>query len=190
MDNQQELGLLMERLRNGSQEAARELCERYGSHILRVVRRKLDRKLRAKFDSADFTQAVWASFFLDQTHQYAFQRPEELIAFLANLAHDKLVDTHRQRYRTRKYNVNREHSLEGSAATEAVRVTDRQPTPSKLVAAQDRWDRLLEGQSAQNRRILEMLRQGHTHQEIAEALGISGKTVQRLIRKLDLGSAS
>src|SRR5262245_32263571 len=47
VDSQQELRGLMERIRAGSQEAARELCDRYGSHILRVVRRKLDKKLRS-----------------------------------------------------------------------------------------------------------------------------------------------
>jgi RNA polymerase sigma factor (sigma-70 family) len=179
----------MERLRKGSPEAARVLCERYGPHILRVVRRKLDKKLRAKFDSADFEQAVWASFFIDPTHQYSFKQPEELIAFLAELAHNKLVDALRQRYRTAKYNVNRERSLEGSAACQAARVADRQPTPSELAAARERWDRLVEGQPPRYRRILELLRQGNTHAEIAREVGVSEKTVQRLLRKLDPGSA-
>src|SRR5262245_50351321 len=115
MDARQELRDLMERLRQGSSEAAQELFETYGPHVLRVVRRKLDKKLRAKFDSTDFEQAVWASFFIYPTHGYHFEQPEELIAFLANLAHNKLVDALRQRYRTEKYNVNRERSLEGSA---------------------------------------------------------------------------
>src|SRR6516162_6964513 len=106
--SQEELQNLMQRLRDGSQAAAQELYERYGHHILRVVRRKLDKKLRAKFDSVDFVQSVWTSFFVNPSHQFAFERPEELIAFLAKLAHDKLVDVLRQRYGTIKYNVNRE----------------------------------------------------------------------------------
>src|SRR5262249_14283511 len=70
VDSQQELRGLMERIRAGSQEAARELCDRYGSHILRVVRRKLDKKLRSKFDSVDFLQSVWTSFFVNPSHHY------------------------------------------------------------------------------------------------------------------------
>jgi RNA polymerase sigma-70 factor (ECF subfamily) len=179
----------MEQLRRGSRQAAEVLCERYGPHILRVVRRKLDKKLRCKFDSQDFEQAVWASFFIDPSHEYRFERPEELIAFLADLAHNKLVDTLRQRYRTAKYNVNRERSLEGSAAQQARKVVARQPSPSELAVADERWDQLLAGQSPQNRRILELLRLGKTHREVAAEVGVSEKTIQRLIRKLDPGLA-
>jgi RNA polymerase sigma factor (sigma-70 family) len=180
----------MGRVREGSQGAAQELYERYWPHVIRVVRRKLDKKLRAKFDSADFAQAVWASFFVNPTHQYAFARPEELIAFLAQLAQNKLVDAQRQRYRTQKYNVNRERALEGSALLEALGVADRQPGPSQLAAAQEQWERLLDGQPPHYQRILHLLRQGSTHQEIARELGLSEKTVYRVIRKLDPGLLS
>jgi RNA polymerase sigma-70 factor (ECF subfamily) len=187
-DYQQELAVLMQRLRNGSQEAAQELWERYGAHVLRVVRRKLDRKLRAKYDSADLAQAVWASFFVKPTHGYQFERPEELLAFLARLAEEKLVDLFRQRYRTRKYNVNRERPLAG-AGDPALCVQDRLPSPSEVAVARQEWERLLEGQPARDRRILTLLSQGYTHEEIARELGICAKTVHRLIRKLDPRSA-
>jgi RNA polymerase sigma factor (sigma-70 family) len=188
LDAKQELALLMQRLREGSQDAARELWERYGEHVLRVLRRKLDRKLRAKFDSADIAQAVWISFFIEPCHDYRFERPEDLLAFLADLAQHKLVDLKRQRYRTKKHNVNREHSLEGSAAAEASAKPDRRASPMHTAIAQERWEQLLERQPPHYRHILEMLHQGYTHEEIARELGISAKTVQRLLRKLDLGS--
>lgn len=178
----------MQRVRAGSEEAVRELCDRYGPHVQRIVRRRLDKKLRVKFDSADLTQAVWASFFIHPNHDFTFERPEELIAFLADLAHNKLVDILRQRYRTRKYNVNREHSLNGTAAERSLELADRAPSPSKLLMAKDRWEKLLEGQPEHHRRILELLRQGYTHAEAAQLVGVNEKTVRRLIRKLDPGS--
>src|SRR5262249_44175004 len=58
----QEFAALMQRLAGGSQEAARELYDRYGPHIRRVVRRRLIPALRPKFDSIDFEQDVWKSF--------------------------------------------------------------------------------------------------------------------------------
>jgi DNA-binding NarL/FixJ family response regulator len=54
--------------------------------------------------------------------------------------------------------------------------------------AEERWDRLLDGQPPQDRRILELLRQGHTHAEIAQQVGVSEKRVQRLLRKLSAES--
>ncbi len=190
MDSPQELQELLRRIQEGSQEAMQELYDRYSHHVLRVVRRRLDQKLRAKFDSADFAQAVWLSFFVQPRHQFQFQRPEELIAFLANLAQNKLVDALRQRYGTRKYNINREHSLEGSAALQSLEVADRQPSPSQMLMAEDRWEQLLAQQTPRDRRILELLRQGFTHEETARQVGVNEKTVRRLIRKLDLGSTS
>ena len=53
---------LMEQLRLGDQDAAWTIIEIYGPHIKRVVRRDMHDKLRSKYDSADFVQAVWASF--------------------------------------------------------------------------------------------------------------------------------
>jgi DNA-binding NarL/FixJ family response regulator len=43
---------------------------------------------------------------------------------------------------------------------------------------------MLEHQPPSYRRILVLLRLGHTHGEIAEQLGIHEKTVQRLIRRI------
>jgi RNA polymerase sigma factor (sigma-70 family) len=184
MDSQQELGILLQRIRDGSQEAAQELCRRYEAHVLRVLRRKLSTKLRAKLDSMDLAQDVWASFFVDARHQFDFERPEDLIAFLAKLAQNKLVDTLRQRCRTQKYNINREHPLEGSAAGEAGNVADRRPTPSQVAIAQEKWEQLLHGQPPRSQRILLLLREGHTHQEVARQVGVNEKTVRRLLRKL------
>ena len=50
---------------SGSEEAAWNFIETYGPHIQRVVRRRLHQSLRSKFDSVDFVQMVWASFFAD-----------------------------------------------------------------------------------------------------------------------------
>ena len=77
---------LMRRLGEGSQEAAWELVDRYGEDIRRTVRRVLCIKLRPKFDSLDFVQLVWNSFFRARANFDRFHRPEELAAYLAAMA--------------------------------------------------------------------------------------------------------
>ncbi len=54
---------LMRRVGEGSEDAAWELVTRYGEDIRRAVRRVLNVKLRPKFNSLDFVQLVWKSFF-------------------------------------------------------------------------------------------------------------------------------
>jgi RNA polymerase sigma-70 factor (ECF subfamily) len=174
---------LMERVRAGSQEAAQELLERYSDPIRRVVRRHLHRRLRRQFDSLDFVQSVWASFFQLPAERYSFPTPKALVAFLSQVAYNKVVEAFRQRFQTAKHDLTRERSLH-NGNLESPSVQLREPTPSQLAIAEECWERLLAGQPPRYRRILEMLRQGHSHREIGEKLGLHPKVVQRLLRKL------
>jgi RNA polymerase sigma factor (sigma-70 family) len=180
-EDPQSFRLLMQRVREGSPDAARELLDLYGEHIRRVVRRNLSKKLRPKFDSSDFLQSVWATFFADQPA--AIDTPEALLAFLNRVARNKVVEAFRQRCQTAKYNVNRERSLEGSAAYQALRVPTRQPTPSQAAATKEEWDQLLERLPAHHQVILDLSRQGITQQEIAQKLNLHERSIRRVLRK-------
>lgn len=177
-----EFGALMERVLAGSQTAARELVEGYGHYILYVIRRRLHDQLRSKFDSRDFEQEVWASFFANLPKKQAFQSPEELIGFLTSLARNKVVESVRQRLRAQKYNVIRETPL--GDAPDAADLPARQPTPSEVAMGREEWDRLLQNQPAAYRCILALLRVGKTLQETARELDVSERTVRRVIDKV------
>jgi RNA polymerase sigma factor (sigma-70 family) len=187
-DNPEKFRDLMERVRQGSQEASQELYHLYGHHILTVVRRKLHAQLRPKIDSLDFVQDVWASFFADQLRHRTFATPEELIAYLASVARHKVVDAFRTRMKRQKFNVNREKSLDGSAAFQVDRLIGADPRPSQVAVAKEAFDKLTTAQPDRYRRILDLLREHHTHEEIAEKLGLNEKTVRRLVEKLNAGA--
>jgi RNA polymerase sigma-70 factor (ECF subfamily) len=188
-DSPSEFARLMQRFHDGSEEAARELLDDYGPHIRRVVRRKLNQKLRSKFDSTDFVQDVWASFLADRSHRPVFDNPQALAVFLGNIAYNKVVQAFRQRVLATKYNVDLEQSLETTEGGTGELIA-RQPTPSQAAAANEAWDNLLKRQVPRNRKILELLRQGNTHQEIALELGLNEKTVRRLVRRISQESPS
>jgi RNA polymerase sigma factor (sigma-70 family) len=179
---------LMARVRSGCPRATQEVFDLYSEHIRRVIRRRLNHRLRPQYDSVDFNQSVWASFFQIPPEQYTFATPDDLIAFLSRLALNKVVDETRKRLQTRKHNVSREQSLDDPAPPGAEEFPadppGRLPTPSQLAIAEEHWVQMLEGQGPRERRVLEMLRQGHTHQEIAEQLGTHPKVIQRLLKKL------
>jgi RNA polymerase sigma-70 factor (ECF subfamily) len=161
------------------------LLDRYGDHILRVVRRKLHRELRSKFDSVDFVQAVWASFFADVPQRGSFDRPQALIAFLVTLAQNKVIEVVRQRMKTQKYNINREKPLEAASPDAGGAVASRDPTPSQVAIANDEWRRLLAELPDRYQRMLVLLREGHTQKDIARELGVNEKTVRRVLEKLN-----
>jgi RNA polymerase sigma-70 factor (ECF subfamily) len=175
--------LLLERVQSGSQAATCELIDRYGPHIVRAVRRKLNKAIRSKFDSVDFVQAVWASFFSAPKPITDFRKPGELVGYLAALAQHKVIDETRRRMETQKYNVNRERSLTDSHSPVA-QVPVMQPSPSQVAVADELWNRMLQGRPERHRRILELRREGNTHQQIADKLDVNEKTVRRVIRSV------
>lgn len=180
---------LMQQVEEGSDDAARELLDRYGSHIIRAIRAKLHREMRAKFDSEDFYQTVWKSFFSHDVPE--FRDEGELIAFLRKVAVNKVAERFRQLFQTQKYNVTRERQTDFSDEEAGPPVKSRDPTPSQIVSAEEQLDRMAGGQPVY-RRILELKAGGATLHEIAEDTGLNEKTVRRVIKRIgdrfDLGT--
>jgi RNA polymerase sigma factor (sigma-70 family) len=174
---------LIESVRTGSQEAAWRLIDLYGSHIQRVVRRTLDRRLRSQFDSLDFVQLVWASFFSEPTEIQSFETSDELVRYLAVVARNKVIDEARRRLGTKKYNVSRERSLDDSALRhDGLAATG--PTASEVAIARETWDRLITSQTPQHREVVRLRFMGSTYNEIAEQVGIHERTARKVIERL------
>ena len=184
-DPQKQFEELMQRVRDGSEEAARELLDTYGGHIYQAVRRRLNKRLRPKFDSQDFVQAVWLSFFTNRSIITRFTRPESLVAFLARVASNKVVDECRRRFTNQKTNVNREHSMDSAFGPLQFAVAKQEPTPSETMMAAEKWNGMLKGQSNDCRKILEMRAAGNSNREIADKLNLNERTVARIIGRLN-----
>jgi RNA polymerase sigma-70 factor (ECF subfamily) len=186
-DTQDEFRRLLQQAAGRSPEAIQQLVECYTPHILRAVRRRLHRAIRSKFDSIDFTQAVWASFFTGIDQGIQFQRPEELVGYLATMARHKVIEELRRHLETDKYDVHRERSLDDPTSSEVEHVADPGPSPSEVMACHEMWQGLTEGAPAHYRRVLELRRAGHTYEQIAEQVGIHKKTVCRIIHTFAKG---
>jgi RNA polymerase sigma factor (sigma-70 family) len=174
---------MMDRVRAGCPEAIAQLFQRYGHHVRLVVRRRLGHELRRLYDSTDFLQSVWGSFFASPGEDYRFATPEALLLYLVRMAQGKIVDAYRRRVEAQKGGAGRVQSLED--LEEDARPHGPQATPSQLAIAKEHWERLRAGLSDRESQILEMLHQGHSHVEISRRLGVSPKMVQRLLTKLD-----
>jgi RNA polymerase sigma factor (sigma-70 family) len=177
---------LMQRIRAGCPDAAREMFERYNTEIQIVVRHRLSHRLRAQFDSLDFAQDAWASFFHIPPERYTFKTPRELVAFLSGIARNKVADVCRKRVPATGHNRNetREPRLPEVSA-DGAEPAAQQPTPSQVAIAGEQWDRLLQDQPPEIRRALELLREGRSHQEVADCLGVHPKMIQRVLQRLN-----
>jgi RNA polymerase sigma factor (sigma-70 family) len=175
---------LIRQVREGSEDAAWALVERYGDRVQRAVRRSLNQRLRSKFDSLDFVQLVWSSLFRTRSRLDRFERPEELAAFLITMARNKVGMEVRRRLCTDKYNVNREVSLDGNLFDVPGPLSSHEPPPIEVAIARERWENLMGGQPERCRRIVGLRLQGNTCQQIADELGMAECTVRRFLKKL------
>jgi RNA polymerase sigma factor (sigma-70 family) len=176
-----EFNRLLRQARTGDNPAAQELVERFTPFMQRVIRRRLDRRMRTAFDSADFSQAAWASFFALPSDQHDFQKPEELVRFLEEVARNKVIEQIRRRLGTRNRRVRQEIPFENVDQFRAP-----SSTASQEAIAQERWRQALEKQP-RHQEIMNSFRVGFSQKEIADQLGISERTVRRAIRRLQLG---
>jgi RNA polymerase sigma factor (sigma-70 family) len=183
-EGHQEFHDLMQRLRAGSPEAAETLLDNYHSDVHRVVRHWLHRRLRSQFDSVDFLQSVWGSFFALPAEDLQFADAATLRAFLLDLATNKVISAFRSRMRTQRRDLTREQSLDGSAKVLALGLAADDSTPSQALIAQEAWDDLVEDLPKASKTMLTLMREGHTQREIAEQLSVSERTVARLLHKL------
>jgi RNA polymerase sigma factor (sigma-70 family) len=174
---------LMGEIAAGSESAVEKLLGLYGDHLCRAVRRRLNRALRPKFDTSDFVQAVWASFFCDRGQLAQFEHSGQLVAFLTKVASNKVVDECRHQLQTQKADVTRERSLSDDTSQE-IRIPGREPAPSQVAIMHEQWERMADEVPSRYRQILELRAVGETQEEIASRLGVSEKTVNRVLRKL------
>ncbi len=175
---------LMDQLQHGSQDAAWELIEVYGPHVRRYVRRTLTSDMRSKFDSIDFAQIVWASFFREPQRIRELTTPQQLLGYLATMARNKVISESRRRLDTLKHDVRREVSLECTDSGAARALHSHDPSPSSVAVARERWNRLVGNQPDDVRRILELRFAGETYDEIARRLDMNEKTVRRTLARL------
>ena len=182
-----EFHALMERVLAGSEEAAAELFRDYEPYLLHAIRRRLSKRMRPSFDSLDFAQDVWASFFAEDAIPRVFKTPAEFVAFLAKLAHNKVVDASRRRLKTPGNEAAPVRSIDDSLTFDKDQLVARQPTPSQVVSKEDEWTTFLQGQKLLYRRIYILYREGKTQLQIAEELNIHVRTVNRVVNRLAPG---
>jgi RNA polymerase sigma factor (sigma-70 family) len=177
-----ELRQFLARIRDGDEDAARQLLRRYEAKVRLVVRRQLPRLLRSRFDSHDFVQSVWGSFFRRvKTSPAELEGTDNLIGFLARAARNKVIDEYR-RASSRKQDKRREESMwDGSEPRE---LADGSDTPIEVAEASEAFSRLRDLVPEDRRAILDLKAEGLSTVDIAARLGLGERTVRRVIEDL------
>jgi RNA polymerase sigma factor (sigma-70 family) len=174
-----ELGSTWEEARKGDPCAWEALFKECYPKVRRVVRRKLNRSMRSLYDSTDFAndamERLAANLDLLQFPSFG-----SLIAFLAQVAEQKVIDEYRRQH-TLKHDVSRERPMMADGAGP---IPSHDPTASQLAQANECHERLLARDDETERFIIELRQQGHTVADIAIKTGWNVRKVQRFLKEL------
>lgn len=179
-----DFGLLMHHVRAGSPIAGAALVEEFGHHVKRVVRKHLRHDLRSIFDSDDFVQETWRDFFAQGMKDAHFANADELSAFLATIAKRKVIMSQRQWLTSQRRSLHKQQSLADLEDPEASSPPDPAPLPEETASQKEEVNRVLDQLANRNRLIVLLLWEGYTHAEVSKELGVTEKTVQRVLFRI------
>jgi RNA polymerase sigma factor (sigma-70 family) len=170
---------LLQRLNTGDEAAAEQVFRTYEPYLRIVVRRQIRAPLRAKFDSMDVVQSVWADILEGvRDAGWHFADRAQLQAFLVRLARNRFLD----RCRKHKHDLAREEPLASASPVEAI--ASDSPRPSEIAQQNELWDRMLALCPPAHHEILRLKRAGLTFPEIASRTGLHPSSVRRILYDL------
>ena len=184
--------LLINRVREGDQDAAAEVVRNYESLIRREVRLRLeDSRLRRVLDSMDVCQSVLASFFVRTAlGEYDLADPRQLVKLLVMMTRNKVASLARKEHsqkRDQRRIVNEGDAIELLAC--------EQSTPSQMVANEELLNRVRMLLPDEEQQIADLRCNGAAWDEIAATMGGTAqarrvqysRALERIRRQLGIG---
>ncbi len=173
------LDSLLVRLNAGDELAVKQMFLLFEPFMRMVIHRRINGSLRAKFDSADVVQSVWADFVAGmQKSKWTFENVEQLRAFLVKMTRNRFID----RLRKHRELLRREIKL----PTENVDAlpADRCPRVSENFYAEELWQQMIEACPSAHYELLSLRRQGASIAEIAERTNLHEGSVRRILYEI------
>ncbi len=180
----------LRQLATGDQDAAKKLWDRYGPQLIEISRRRFGGVLGAFEDEDDLAQSVFKALWTGATdgRLEGIQDRERLWWLLLKITRRKALNRHiyntRQKRDHNPISLSRPSEDDGSIAPEERIADNDQPPPDLILILAEEQDRLLGMLRDDTLRSIALWKMdGHTHEDIAQKLGVTTRTV---IRKFNL----
>ena len=176
--------------KEGDKLAIEQLCRIYGERVRRIIRLRIDRKLRSKIDSVDVVQDALI-LAMGGLKDFTYKNEGDFLRWLSKIAENKLHDI-LDKFYTEKRDIRREipfKKIENN--TEEVSFIASEPldttTPSVLLFKKEQLDRLekaIDDLKPDYREVIYLSRiERLSNAEIAEKLGKSKGAVAMLLSR-------
>ena len=176
--------------KEGDQSAINQLCRIYGERVRRIIRLRIDRKLRPKIDSVDVVQDALV-LALAGLKNFTYRNEGDFLRWLSRIAENKLHDV-LDKFYAEKRDIRREipfkkvetDTEEGSVGIAGPLQTT---TPGDLLIRKEQLDRLenaIDSLKPEYREVVLLSRiERLSHEEIATKLGKSKGAVAMLLSR-------
>ena len=176
--------------KEGDRSAVDQLCRIYGERIRRIIRLRIDRKLRPKIDSVDVVQDALVQA-LAGLQNFTYKDEGDFLRWLSTIAENKLRDI-LDKFHADKRDIRREIPFKkieantegGSFGVEGPLQTT---TPSVLLSRKEQLDRLeraIDDLKPEYREVIFLSRiERLSHEEIALRMGKSKGAVAMLLSR-------
>jgi len=176
--------------KEGDEAAVNQLCSVYGERVHRLIRLRLDKKLRPKLDSVDVVQDTLI-LAMRGLKNFTYKDEGDFLRWLSKIAENRLRDMF-DKFHADKRDIHKEIPFKGKdRRTEGGSVGAAEPvaetTPSVIMRKKEALDRLeksLDCLKPEYREIILLKRiEGLSHTEIAERLGKNTGAVRMLLAR-------
>jgi len=173
------LASLLDQLTAGDPAAAEQFFVEFEPFLRAVVRRRLNPRLRSKFDSMDVVQSTWTSLLEGfRAQRWEFKDTAALKAFLTRVTYNHFVNECRRHGPM----LEREQAITSIEADQPP--ASGQPRPSEVAQADELWDRMMQLCPPGHREVLRLKQQGLPLAEIAARVGLHEGSVRRILYEL------
>jgi RNA polymerase sigma-70 factor (ECF subfamily) len=177
--NRHPLDSVLEELCNGDPAAAERVFVEFEPYLRMVVRKKLPARLRARFDSMDIVQSVWADLLRGfREANWRFSDASHLRAFLVKLTKHRFID----RLRRHRTSAARECPLD--CIGHMSEPVSHLPDPTEIAQADELWERMLALCPPAHRDVLRLRKLGVAVSEIASRTGFHQGSIHRILNNL------
>lgn len=176
--------VLVDRCRDGDQNAARQLFDHYVNRLLPLARLRLSQRLASRVDPEDIVQSVFRTFFKRlKAGEFHIQEADDLCKLLVRITMHKTL---RQVafHKAGKRNFAMETGQGNESQDQMLQLLGRDPGPDVTVTFLNQLEHFLGRLQPMERDILELRMQGFTNEEIAEKLGIYDRKIRRVIERV------
>lgn len=183
-----ELAALLDRVRNGDEEAAAEVVRHFEPEVRRFIRFRLNQSsLRRVIESLDIWQSVLANFFVRISRgEIGIHDPQRLQAFLMTMARNRLLDQVRT-HQADKRDARRTTSDPGAM----ISIADRSDSPSELLMADEVLRAVRERLEPEDLRLVEERLSGREWKSLADEFDSTPEALRkRMSRVMDAAAKS